>query len=160
MNRRLPKRSEKKPASGETTIVAPVHTRSLTPACSGVFPSTFCRNWLRKKIEPNIPKYMASDTALVTAKPRRAKKLIGSIGASVRRSWTMKAIVSATPAASDDEHPVLVQPSDWLRISPNTIPNRPVEPSPSPGRSSWREGPWLSADAHGPAAPASGRSAR
>ena len=62
MNSRLPKRSEKKPASGETTIVAPVHTRSLTPACSGELPSTFCRNWLRKKIEPNIPKYIASET--------------------------------------------------------------------------------------------------
>ena len=32
MNRRDPKRSEKNPASGETTIVAPVQTRSLTPA--------------------------------------------------------------------------------------------------------------------------------
>jgi hypothetical protein len=58
----------------------------LTPACSGEFPSTFWMNWLRKKIDPNIPKYIASEMTLVTAKPRRAKKLIGSIGESVRRS--------------------------------------------------------------------------
>ena len=63
-----------------TIIVAPVQTSSLTPACSGEFPSTVWMNWLRKKIEPNIPKYIASDTALVTAKRRLAKNSIGSIG--------------------------------------------------------------------------------
>ena len=36
MNGRLPKRSEKTPASGATTIVAPVQTSSFRPACSGV----------------------------------------------------------------------------------------------------------------------------
>ena len=88
---------------------------------------------------------MASDTTLVTAKPRCAKNSIGSIGASVRRSWTMKATISSTPAASETSTSVLVQPSDWLRISPYTIPNSPAEPSPSPARSSRRAGPWLSA---------------
>ena len=29
-------------------------------------------NWLRKKIEPNMPKYIASETTLVTAKLRCA----------------------------------------------------------------------------------------
>ena len=48
--------------------------------------STFCRNWLRKKIEPNIPKYIASETALVTVNDRLAKNRIGSIGDSVRSS--------------------------------------------------------------------------
>jgi hypothetical protein len=42
MKGRLPKRSENTPAKGATTIVAPVHTSSFRPACSGVFPSTFC----------------------------------------------------------------------------------------------------------------------
>ena len=32
MKGRLPKRSEKTPASGATTIVAPVHTSSFSPA--------------------------------------------------------------------------------------------------------------------------------
>ena len=86
MKGRLPQRSEKKPASGETIIVAPVHTSSFRPAWNGVFPSTFWRNWLRKKIEPNIPKYIASETTLVTAKPRLAKKFSGSIGSLVRSS--------------------------------------------------------------------------
>jgi hypothetical protein len=66
MKSRLPNRSEKMPASGATSIVAPVHTSSLRPACRGVLCSTFCMNWLRKKIEPNIPKYMLSETTLVT----------------------------------------------------------------------------------------------
>jgi hypothetical protein len=48
--------------------------------------STFWRYWLRKKIEPNMPKYIASETVFVTAKLRLAKKLIGSIGSSVRAS--------------------------------------------------------------------------
>ena len=86
MNQRLPRRWEKYPASGETTMVAPVQTSSLRPACSGELCSTFCMNWLRKKIEPNIPKYMASETALATLKDRWAKKRIGSIGSRVRSS--------------------------------------------------------------------------
>jgi hypothetical protein len=65
------------PASGETTIEAPVHASSLTPAWSGEFPSTFCMYWLRKKIEPNMPKYIDSETAFVTAKLRLAKNDIG-----------------------------------------------------------------------------------
>ena len=86
MNGRLPKRSEKMPAKGATSIVAPVHTSSFRPACRGVLPSTFCMYWERKKIEPNIPKYMLSEATLVTANERLAKKAIGSIGSRVRRS--------------------------------------------------------------------------
>src|SRR5208283_5150962 len=77
MNGRLPRRSEKTPARGATTIVAPVHTSSFSPACSGVLPRTSCMYWERKKIEPNMPKYMLSDTTFVTAKERLAKKYIG-----------------------------------------------------------------------------------
>ena len=39
-----------------------------------------------KKIEPNIPKYIDSETTLVTAKLRRLKNSIGSIGSGVRSS--------------------------------------------------------------------------
>src|ERR1035441_5703935 len=66
MNGRLPRRSENTPARGATTIVAPVHTSSFSPACRGVLPSTFCMYWERKKIEPNMPKYMLSEATLVT----------------------------------------------------------------------------------------------
>ena len=95
MNRRLPKRSEKMPASGATTIVAPVQTSSFSPAWKGVLPSTFCMYCERKKIEPNMPKYMVSEATLVTAKERLAKKDIGSIGSAVRSSTTTKAISSS-----------------------------------------------------------------
>src|SRR5271154_3814757 len=91
MNGRLPKRSEKMPAKGATSIVAPVHTSSFRPACRGVFPRTFCMYWERKKIEPNIPKYMLREATLVTAKERLAKKDMGSIGSGGRRSKTTKA---------------------------------------------------------------------
>ncbi len=97
MNGREPKRSEKMPASGATTIEAPVHTSSFKPACSGVLPSTFCMYWERKKIEPNMPKYMLSETTFVTAKERLAKKLIGSIGSRARRSHTTNAASSRAP---------------------------------------------------------------
>ena len=107
----------------------------MIPACSGELPSTFWKNWLRKKIEPNIPKYIASETTLVTAKPRLAKNSIGSIGASERSSLITNATTSAAPAASETTTSVEPQPSDWLRTSPNTIPNRPSEPYSSPDRS-------------------------
>src|SRR6476619_6571629 len=106
------------PATGETTITAPVQTSSLTPACSGEVCRTFWRNWLRKKIEPNIPKYIAIETALVTAKLRLVKKLIGSIGSEVRSSCQMKATSSAVPAARLTTTSELDQPSDCERTSP------------------------------------------
>ena len=136
MNRRLPKRSEKIPASGATTIVPPVHTSSLSPAWKGVLPSTFCMYWERKKIEPNMPKYMVSEATLVTAKERLAKNVIGSIGSGVRRSQATKPASSAAPASSVARIVELVQPSDCARTRPKTIPKRPPEASTRPGRSS------------------------
>ncbi len=137
MNRRLPKRSEKMPASGATTIVPPVHTSSLRPAWKGVLPSTFCMYWERKKIEPNMPKYMVSEATLVTAKERLAKKDIGSIGSAVRRSPEDEGDRAArAPAISEARTVELVQPSDCARTRPKTTPNRPPEPSARPRRSS------------------------
>ncbi len=99
-------------------MTAPVQTRSLTPACSGVLCSTFWRNWLRKKIEPNIPKYIAIDTALVTANPRLAKNCIGSMGSEVRSSCQTNAASSPVPAASPITTSALPQPSDCERTRP------------------------------------------
>ena len=48
-------------------------TRAASARPAGVLPSTFWMYWVRKKIEPNIPKYIASETTLVTAKQRLAK---------------------------------------------------------------------------------------
>ena len=82
-------------------MIAPVQTSSFSPAWNGELPSTFCRYWLMKKIEPNMPKYIASDTTFVTAKLRRLKKAIGSIGSELRSSWATNATSSTTPAASE-----------------------------------------------------------
>ena len=90
MNGRLPSRSENIPANGATSIVAPVHTSIFSPACSGVLPSTSCRYWARKKIDPNIPKYIVSDATFVTANARLVKNTIGSIGSRARRSHRTK----------------------------------------------------------------------
>ncbi len=136
MNRRLPKRSEKTPASGATTIEAPVHTSSFSPACRGVLPSTFCMYWDRKKIEPNMPKYMLSEATFVTAKERLAKNDIGSIGSAARSSQATKLASRTAPPISEMRIVGLVQPSDCARTRPNTIPNAPVEASARPGRSS------------------------
>ena len=93
-------------------------------------------NWLRKKIEPNMPKYIASETTLVTAKLRLAKNRIGSIGARARSSQATKAATKASPAASEMTTSVQPQPSVCARTRPKTTPKRPVETSPRPGRSS------------------------
>ena len=118
MNQRGPNFSLKMPASGATTIVAPVQTSSFRPACSGELPSTFCMNWLRKKIEPNMPKYIAIETTLVTAKLRLAKNCIGSIGDSVRSSWRTKAASRTTPAPMLIITSGAVQPIVWARTRP------------------------------------------
>ena len=37
-------------------------------------------NWVMRKIEPNVPKYMKNETPFVTANARSAKRSSGSIG--------------------------------------------------------------------------------
>ena len=124
MNGRLPKRSEKTPASGATTIVAPVHTSSFRPACSGVFPSTFCMYCERKKIEPNIPKYMLSEATLVTAKERLAKNDIGSIGSLVRSSQHDEAREQAARRRSSRPAPWRSSSRATARARARTRPRR------------------------------------
>ena len=124
------------PASGAVTIVAPVHTSTFRPASRGELRSTSCRNCDRKKIDPNIPKYMVSDAKLVTANARREKNAIGSIGSRARRSHTTNAASSTAPAPSEARTVGEVHPSDWARTRPNTTPKAPVEASARPGRSS------------------------
>jgi hypothetical protein len=71
-----------------------------------------------KKTEPNIPKYIDSETTLVTAKLRRLKKAIGSIGSSVRSSCRMNPTSSSVPAISENNTSNEVQPSVCERIRP------------------------------------------
>ncbi len=70
--------------------------------------------WERKKIEPNIPKYMLSDTTFVTAKERRAKNSIGSIGSRARSSQPTNAPSSSDAGDQAGEHASL-RPAERLR---------------------------------------------
>ena len=117
-------------------IVAPVQTRIFSPAWSGVLWRTFCMNCERKKIDPNIPKYMVSEAKLVTAKARLEKNAIGSIGSRARRSHTTKTASSAAPPTSAARTAGEVHPSDCARTRPKTTPKAPVLASARPGRSS------------------------
>ena len=91
-----------------------------------------------------MPKYISSDAAFDAAKARLRKKRIGSIGADVRSSQATKLATSTAPAPSATRIWGSVQPSVLPRTSPQTIPNRPLLTSASPGMSSERSGPWLS----------------
>ena len=63
MNGLPPMRSESAPAIGATNIGIAVHGSTRNPASSGVYPCAVWKNWVSRKIDPNIPKYMKSDAA-------------------------------------------------------------------------------------------------
>ena len=106
---RPPIRSVTAPAIGATIIGMPVHGSIRRPASSGEFPCTFWRYWVRRKIDPNMPKNMRSDAAFAAANARFRKKRIGSIGSRVRRSQATK---------RDEEHDARDQRGHDLRARP------------------------------------------
>ena len=56
--------------------------------------------WLSRKIDPNIPRNISREAALIPAKARERKSHMGSIGFFARVPWTTKATRSAPPANS------------------------------------------------------------
>lgn len=56
---RLPIRSERIPAIGATIIGMPVQGSMRSPASVGEYPETPWKNWLSRKIEPNMPRNMS-----------------------------------------------------------------------------------------------------
>src|ERR1700712_2476198 len=74
-----------------------------------------------------MPKYIAIETTLVTAKLRLAKNCIGSIGDSVRSSWRTKAASRTMPAPMLNITSAEVQPIVWARTRPKTRPKRQVD---------------------------------
>ena len=146
MNGRLPSARRRRPrAAPRPSSRRSTRAASGRPA-AGVLCSTFCRYCERKKIEPNIPKYMLSEATLVTAKERLAKKrhrqhrLRGCDAPRRRRRHEQRQPGRSRPASTV----VLVQPSDCARTRPNTMPKAPARASSSPRRSSVPYGPWLS----------------
>ena len=104
IGRRVPMRGEISPVSGATTIGASVHGIVITPASSGVWPCTTCRNWIRMKIAPKMPKLKVKPTRFATVKLRSRNSRRGSSGAAVRDSQITKATSSTAPATSEPTH--------------------------------------------------------
>ena len=75
-------------------------------------------NWVIRKIEPNVPKYMKNEIPFVTANARLRNRSSGSIGSAVRRSWATKAASSSTPPARLATIIGLAQPSPCPRTRP------------------------------------------
>ena len=67
---RDPIRPASSPAIGATNAGIAVHGRTRSPASNGFRPWTTWKNCESRKIEPNIPKYISSDTALAAANAR------------------------------------------------------------------------------------------
>jgi hypothetical protein len=55
-----------------------------SPASSGPSPWAIWKNWLSRKIEPNVPKNIANETPFVATNARERKKRSGSIGSARR----------------------------------------------------------------------------
>ena len=76
------------------------------------------KNCASRKIEPNIPKYISSDTALAALNVRERNRRSGSIGSAVRASQPMNARIPTTPRPSESTISGLPQPSSLPRTRP------------------------------------------
>src|SRR6266508_4589695 len=65
-----PTRSDMAPAIGATKIGASVQGRTRRPAWNGEYPWATWRNWLSRKIDPNIPKYIKRDAGFAIENAR------------------------------------------------------------------------------------------
>ena len=104
MSTRVPTRGAMSPASGAMTIGAIVHGMVRTPASSGEQPCTTCMNWIRMKIDPNMPKLNPKPTTFATEKLRSRNSRSGSSGAGVRLSQSTNATSSTAPSAERADH--------------------------------------------------------
>src|SRR3954454_10354512 len=119
---RPPMRSVNAPAIGAMNIGIAVHGSVARPAVSGENPWTVCRYCVSRKIEPNIPKYIASEAAFDAANARRRKNRIGSMGAGARSSQATNPATSSSPP---------VRAAQDLRVGPpDLVPahQRPDDP--------------------------------
>ncbi len=65
-----PHRSASMPTTGASSMGMAVHGSTRMPAASGVSPCTVWRNWVRKKMDPNIPKLNSMAVTFTAVKPR------------------------------------------------------------------------------------------
>ncbi len=78
------------------------------------------------------PPYIVNVWTFPTAKFRRLNRPSGSIGAGVRRSWSMNTASSASPPSPGTQTCGLPQPTTGWRISASTGPARPKNVSTAP----------------------------
>ena len=110
-----PHRSASMPTTGASNMGMAVQGSTRIPAASGERPWTVCRNWVRKKIEPNIPKLNNMAVTLTEAKPRWRKRRMSSMGWAERSSQTTKVTRATAPMTNEPTHrlagpPVAVAP--------------------------------------------------
>ncbi len=96
--------------SGEITIIGTANVRSRTPVLSGEYPSTNCRYWVSRKIDPNIARNVIVIAALAALNRGLRQKRMSSIGWSTRRSHAKNAARSSPPAKKKARMRGAVQP--------------------------------------------------
>ncbi len=115
----VPIRATSLALTGAATISAAATGRRQAPDSSAEYPSTNCRYWLMKNIDPNIAKNTSVIDTDAAVKRGFLKKVTSRIGWSVWRSHRMNDPSSTTAAAPHPMITGLVQP----RVGPSMIAN-------------------------------------
>ena len=138
-----------------------VHGRTRRPAASGEQPCTVWRNWVRKKMEPNIPKLNSMAVTLTEAKPRWRNSRMSSIGWSDRSSQATKATRATAPTTNEAEHRVA---GPAVGVAPDQAEDHAEQPDADQSDAGQVEAgphaPRLATASTRPAAPAPARPAR
>ena len=131
-----PQRSASMPTTGASSMGAAVQGSTRMPAAKGERPCTVWRNWVRKKMEPNMPKLNSMAVTLTAVKPRWRKRRMSNMGWDDRSSQATKPRRAIEPSTKELSTEVLVQPWLFPLTRPNTTPKRPALTRPTPARSS------------------------
>ena len=138
---RVPTRGMMMPAMGAMIIGASVHGVVWIAASSGEAPCTTCRNWIRMKTAPNMPKLNPNPTTFAIEKLRSRNNRSGSSGDAVRLSQTRNAASSAAPPIRPASTSNEVHPASLPRTMPKTMPRTPRPARSTPGMSSRTRAP-------------------
>ena len=115
---RVPTLDVSSPVSGETTRGARVHGMVISPASSGFAPWTTCKNCIKIKIAPKIPKKKRKPTIFAMLKLRLLKRRSGSRGEAACDSHQMKEARMSTPPIRAVRTSTLAHPASFPRTMP------------------------------------------
>ena len=145
MKPREPMRSERTPAIGATIIVAPVHSSMRSPAWNGRVAQHVLQHLGEQEDRAEGPEVheerhgVGDREGALAEEAHRDHRLPWRAAPRRRRPPAGRCRWPATTTISG-----VVQPSACPRTRPKTSAKRPTEARPKPGRSSVRDGPWLS----------------